>query len=329
MGNWDKIPGQKKLKDYFTRAVERGQISHAYILEGEPGTPKRELAEEFARTIQCEKKTGCGTCHSCLAFDSGNHPDVIRITHEKPDNIAVREIREQLVEDMGIRPYSSPYKIYLIDEAEKMNVQAQNALLKTLEEPPYYGVILLLTVNSDKFLPTILSRSIVLKCQNTDSGSTLLEPEVQEDILSVLRSAWDYDRTNMAAAAARWKKQEVPVGLMMNLVRIWVRDVLIFKELNDDSMLILKDEFRGIQDASKKYSMAVLEKILRAADVAERRIESNVNYELALEMFLTTMKVEKQLEIDEEDPWHDMAFPDFEEARFYSESYESTLPQGT
>ena len=85
------------------------------------------------------------------------------MTHEKPASIGVDDIREQINDTIQVRPYSSYYKIYIVDEAEKMTVQAQNALLKTIEEPPSYAVILLLTTNQDAFLPTILSRCVQLK----------------------------------------------------------------------------------------------------------------------------------------------------------------------
>ena len=102
-------------------------------------------------------------CHSCKQALSGNHPDLIYVTHEKPASIGVDDIREQINDTIQIRPYSSYYKIYIVDEAEKMTVQAQNALLKTIEEPPSYAVIILITTNQEAFLPTILSRCVQLK----------------------------------------------------------------------------------------------------------------------------------------------------------------------
>ena len=330
MGNWDHIHGQDTLKNYFIHAAESRKVSHAYILEGEPGTPKRELAGAFARMLQCEKGTGCGECHSCKAFDSGNHPDVIWVTHEKPETIRIEELRNQVIEDMGIRPYSSPYKIYLIDEAEKMNVASQNALLKTLEEPPYYGIIMLLTANSQNFLSTILSRSILLKCQSITTAQTLLEPEVERGIVSVMKSAWNYDRTQAADVVAEWKKQEIPYRYLMNLIRIWYRDVLVYKSTGKDKALILKTEVRGIIDAAERYSYADLERILQMVDRTETRIASNVNYELAMELLLHEMKAAapKAEEADEDDLWN-IPFPDFDEARFLNDSYENAMLEST
>lgn len=102
-------------------------------------------------------------CHSCKQVLGGNHPDLIYVTHSKPGSIGVDDIREQINDTIMIRPYSSYYKIYIVDEAEKMTVQAQNALLKTMEEPPSYAVIILITTNQEEFLPTILSRCVQLK----------------------------------------------------------------------------------------------------------------------------------------------------------------------
>ena len=99
------------------------------------------------------------TCDSCKKVIGKNHPDIITVTHEKPGSISIDEVREQVVHDVDIKPYCSPYKIYIIPDAEMMTVQAQNALLKTIEEPPEYGIIILLTSNMSAILPTIQSRS--------------------------------------------------------------------------------------------------------------------------------------------------------------------------
>lgn len=296
MGNWDRIPGQEKIKDYFTRAVESGQISHAYILEGEPGTPGRELAEAFARMLQCEKGNGCGVCPSCRAFDEGNHPDVIRVTHEKPDVIRVTEIRDQLVDDMGIRPYRGPYKIYLVEEAEKLNVQAQNALLKTLEEPPGYGIILLITVNAGALLPTIRSRSICLELASGGTGLELLEEEQRRQVLSVLKRASDCDRAELAAAAEEWKEEGISPRLVLHLIRVWFRDILVWKDAGQDRLLILKEEVRAVREAAERYSYPTIQRILELTDRTEKRIASNVNYELAMELLLAALRVPERQE---------------------------------
>ena len=117
------------------------------------------IAKAVAKALLCEHKDGCGECAACKQVDSLNHPDVIYITHEKYE-IRVDDIRKGINETIDIKPYSGDYKIYIIDDADRMNAGAQNALLKTLEEPPAYAVILLLTNNKDRLLDTILSRCV-------------------------------------------------------------------------------------------------------------------------------------------------------------------------
>ena len=186
-----------EIREYFCRAKKSGKLSHAYILEDESGREATELAQWFAALLECENGSACGTCSACRACAGGNHPDVLRISHEKPDSIGVDEIRAQLVDDILIRPYSGPYKVYLVPEAEKLTVQAQNALLKTLEEPPSYGVILLLTANGDKLLPTIRSRGILLKL--TEEEQTELAEFFETQIQSVQENYLDYDPDNPEA----------------------------------------------------------------------------------------------------------------------------------
>lgn len=167
-----EILGHEPIKEHFFNAVLTGNISHAYILSGEAGMGKKSLANAFALALLCEKGQAdpCRQCHACKQVMSGNHPDLIYVTHEKPASIGVDDVRRQINDTIQVKPYSSAHKIYIVDEAEKMTVQAQNALLKTIEEPPAYAVILLLTTNAEAFLPTILSRCVQLKLKPLKDG---------------------------------------------------------------------------------------------------------------------------------------------------------------
>ena len=137
MGSFKDVVGHKDILKYISSAVENNRVSHAYILNGERGSGKRLLANLFAMSLQCQNREedgeACGKCQSCKQAQNGNQPDIIKVTHEKPNTIGVGDIRTQVNDDIMIRPYSSYYKIYIVDEAEKMTVQAQNALLKTID----------------------------------------------------------------------------------------------------------------------------------------------------------------------------------------------------
>jgi DNA polymerase-3 subunit delta' len=169
MADFSNIIDQQQMKEHMQNALKTGKVSHAYIISGENESGKEYIARIFAKALQCSHRQekgdyieACNECPSCVKALSENHPDIITITHEKPNSIGVDDIREQLRDDVAILPYESDYKIYIIPEGEKMTIQAQNALLKTLEEPPAYIVIIILTNNLNAFLPTITSRCIVL-----------------------------------------------------------------------------------------------------------------------------------------------------------------------
>ncbi len=175
MANFSDIYGQEQMKEHMQYALLNDKVSHAYIISGEDGSGKKLIAGIFARALQCENKKeqgqymeACNECPSCIKAISGNHPDIITVTHEKTASIGVDDIRTKLRDDVVIKPYESRYKIYIIPEGEKMTTAAQNALLKTLEEPPSYIVIIILTNNLNVFLPTIISRCIHLPMKPID-----------------------------------------------------------------------------------------------------------------------------------------------------------------
>ena len=133
MSSFKDVVGHKNIIKYIESAVSADAVSHAYILNGERGSGKKLLANLFSMSLQCQNRQedgdACGKCQSCKQAVSGNHPDIIRVTHEKPNTISVDDIREQVNNDIVIKPYSSKYKIYIIPDADMMSVQAQNALL--------------------------------------------------------------------------------------------------------------------------------------------------------------------------------------------------------
>ena len=143
MPGFDDIIGHDWIKEHYQRAIKQKKISHAYILSGEEGMGKKSLAYAFSLSLFCQKGEDkpCLCCPACKQVISNNHPDLISVSHEKISSIGVDDIREQINDTILIMPYSSSYKIYIIDEAEKMTVQAQNALLKTIEEPPSYSIL--------------------------------------------------------------------------------------------------------------------------------------------------------------------------------------------
>lgn len=328
MAKFSDIVGQEQIKEHLQTAINQNMIGHAYIINGERNCGKEFLAKVFAECIECEdpKDTEpCGHCHSCIQAESKNHPDIIYVSHEKPNVIGVDDIRSQINSTVDIMPYSGPKKIYIMNEGELMTVQAQNALLKTLEEPPEYVCIIILTNNLEVFLPTIISRCVVLNFKpvrddlikdflmesmkipdykaavcvafargNVGKARLLAKSEefdkVKEEAVSLLKNIRDMDVYEIVAALKKINEYKFDINDYLDIFSIWYRDMLMFKATHDANGLVLKDELPAISQAADKSTYEGIEIILNALDKSKQRIRANVNLELTMELLMITIK---------------------------------------
>lgn len=327
MSGFKDVVGHKDIIQYIKNAVSQDKVSHAYILNGERGSGKKLLANLFAQTLQCEegKEEPCYHCHSCRQAVSGNHPDIIRVTHEKPGSISVDDIRKQINEDIQIKPYSGKYKIYIMADADLMTVQAQNALLKTIEEPPSYAVIFLLTENADSLLPTICSRCVMLKLRNIKDQLVkkyLMEQlqipdykaelctafaqgnigraimlassdhfnEIRDEAVQLLKYIDTMELPELMDAVKRITVYKIEITDYLDILMIWYRDVLIYKATKNIDRVIFSEELEFIRERAKKSSYEGIETILKALEKAKERLKANVNFELVMELLLLTIK---------------------------------------
>ena len=190
--SFDTLLGNDRLKQNLAESLAKNHISHFYLISGPRGSGKKTMARLMAQSILCTgHRKPCGVCDSCRKMGSGNHPDFITVDDPEHKNVAVKIVR-QFREDVFIRPNESDYKIYLFPQ--DLGVEGQNALLKILEEPPQYGIFLLLTDNPEKILPTVRSRCTELKMQ-------ALPQEMLQTYLSARFP--DASREDVAAAALR------------------------------------------------------------------------------------------------------------------------------
>lgn len=327
MAKFSDVIGQDAIKEHLQNAISLGKVSHAYIINGERNAGKEFIAKLFAMTLQCEKKgiEPCQECHSCKQALSENQPDIIRLVHEKPNTIGVEDIRSQINNDMAIKPYSSPYKIYIISEAEKMTVQAQNALLKTLEEPPEYGIIMILTSSLETLLPTVQSRCVILNVRpvadelvkkylmetmqipdykaevctafargNIGRARMLASSEeferVKEEALVLLKNINGMEIAEIVSAIKKINEYQLDVSDYLDILAIWYRDVLLFKAMNDVNHLIFRQEIQYIKKVAARSSYEGIEKVLEALDKAKVRLAANVNFDLTMELMLLTIQ---------------------------------------
>lgn len=327
MAGFNDIVGNSHIVEHFTKAIENDKVSHAYIINGEKGMGKKTIANAFAMTLLCEENgvMPCMKCHSCVQALSGNNPDIIYIRPDKINTLSIDHIREKLVNDVAIKPYRYSHKVYIVENAELMNVQAQNAILKTIEEPPEYAIIILLSSNADIFLQTVRSRCVILDMQplkNEQIKNYLMinkkVVDYQADIATNMSGgnlgrAIDYavsqDFSDMLSEVIRLMKYikemqvyEVVAAVRkvsefnfrpeeyIDLIMLWFRDVLVYKASLDVNKLIFKDEIITIKEYASGTSYNGIELVLDALEKAKLRLKANVNFDITIEMMFLAIR---------------------------------------
>lgn len=330
MAGYAEIAGHDNLIEHFRRAVCEGKVSHSYIISGEEHAGKMMIAEAFARALQCTEAVsrqtgdGCGRCISCMQAASHNHPDILYVTHEK-SVISVEDVRQQIVATAEIFPYAGNYKVYIVDEAERMNEQAQNALLKTIEEPPAYVVILLLTSQIGRLLPTIRSRCVEMALRPVSEAKirAYLERRFQIPEYSA-RLAASFAQGNVGRAVAyasspafgevwaqcaqimkrlpRMRMSELmeevrglaaakkEIDQRLEFMTLWCRDLLMCKAAGDEAKLICLQEEKTIREQAGHISYEGIEECIRVIRETGARLRANVNFDVAVEMMLVQMR---------------------------------------
>ena len=324
MYTFEEIRGNTPLVEQLRRSAASGRSSHAYLFLGGAGAGKRLIANTFAKALQCEgEKRPCDSCKSCHAFNHGNHPDVIYFQPLKSGKTyTIEDVREQLLETVDLKPFQYEKKIYIIEKADNLNIQSQNALLKTLEEPPAHAVFLLLAERAEAFLPTILSRVVVMKIRPL-SAETIADYLMQAGHLaeeSHILSAYAQGRIGQALELVedegfREMRQDILGKLealpsmsegdayllakdlegykndlrFLDIMELWYRDLLTAKSLREEGYLIQRDKKDAIFRAAKEPA-ALLAKKAAAVRTARMRLAQNANFRLTLEVMLMDLK---------------------------------------
>lgn len=324
MYTFEEIRGNTPLVEQLRRSAASGRSSHAYLFLGGAGAGKRLIANTFAKALQCEgEKRPCDSCKSCHAFNHGNHPDVIYFQPLKNGKTyTIEDVREQLLETVDLKPFQYEKKIYIIEKADTLNIQSQNALLKTLEEPPAHAVFLLLAERAEAFPPTILSRVVVMKIRPL-SAETIADYLMQAGHLaeeSHILSAYAQGRIGQALELVedegfREMRQDILGKLevlpsmsegdayllakdlegykndlrFLDIMELWYRDLLTAKSLREEGYLIQRDKKDAIFRAAKEPA-ALLAKKAAAVRTARMRLAQNANFRLTMEVMLMDLK---------------------------------------
>ena len=331
--SFHSILGNDRAKHQLLNAVKSQQVSHAYPFEGAAGLGKHSLAAAFVKALFCEdfgknrQDDACLSCPSCTLIENGNHPDVKWITlkgqSEDAKTIGTDRIREEVVQDMAILPYRSDKKVYIIEQAEKMTVGAQNALLKTIEEPPAYGMILLLTEASSSLLPTILSRcvkvnleplpkdllipallskgvseeeapTLALACGGSLGRALLLAHDeaflsLREELYQFLSSLPTLSRLEVLRKESLFAAPSTNRDWLFLLLSLWYRDILLLMTTGEEERLLCRDYLKSLRDLTRYYSLEKVLSILSRLSQIEENLKRNANLPLAMDILLVTL----------------------------------------
>ena len=330
MNDFRDIIGHEGMLRNLRGAIIHDRINHAYLLEGDEGSGKGMVAEAFAKALQCEARGpegyACGQCVSCLSFDSLNHPDVFRVAATKTKAIGVDDIREQITREIATKPYRCRYKIFIMEHAETMSVSAQNALLKTLEEPAPYGIFLLTAANSSQLLPTILSRCVTLKMKplplplvrdylmdrlglpedkalfiSIYAGGSIGQAlqaagdeqfaEMRQHTIRILDGISRRDLAEVFLLAKELEALRDHISDILHIAFLWYRDLAVLKEFGDDTLVWQKDMIGPLQQ-NRQLDIGTLYKHIEALWDAKMQLRANANFQMVTEVLLMKLNEE-------------------------------------
>ena len=323
--SFNDIIDQQAVVTILKEELESRRISHAYLFTGQEGIGKKTLAFEFAKALLCKQKQqdSCNECKDCKKIDHSNHPDVKFIkTEEDSNNIKIDQIRE-LQREIVYKPYETNWKVYIIDEADNMTLEAANSLLKTLEEPPDYAIIILLAEEMSQLLPTVISRCQEIRLKNISremikaylvehgikenkaglysrmaKGSLGLALELtnDEEFLNYRREVLDFlvelpgantvDIFNKIEEMEKILSSGFP---FFNLISSWYRDIIINKKGNQNQV-VNYDYLEDITKQVEKYDIKELLAIIKLINKYESYIERNVRKGLTLQVLLLKIR---------------------------------------
>ncbi|QSZ27421.1 DNA polymerase III subunit delta' [Aceticella autotrophica] len=319
-----RIYGHEKMVSLFEKIIAAGKIANAYLYLGEEGLGKEFMAKYFAMMVNCRgnRKKPCYECSSCIQMLSGNQPDIFII---KPvgNSIKVEEIRSKVIDKIYIKPYESNKKIFIIIEAEKMTQQAQNCILKTLEEPSSYGLFILTASKMEGLLPTVISRCSVIRFNRVDDViiKKYLEEEkkflkekakefipviqgnfgmadkfsdleyikMREDLFKLLCQIITQNKLEALDSYQFFEENKNRINDILAIMMSYFRDIMVYKFTKEQELIRNKDIISDIEVMSQKLTGFRLNNIINGIENINDNLKSNINFQLTIEDFLLNL----------------------------------------
>ena len=324
MYRFENIVGNDKIIKSLKNSSINDTVSHAYILDGKEKTGKQLISKTFAKLLLCEnnKNEPCLKCSSCISFESGNNPDFFFIDGNKK-KLGVSDIRENILKNIETKPFKYKYKVFIIKDAHNMTIQAQNAILKTIEEPPKFAIFLILSKNHNSFLLTILSRCILFKIKPLSPNiieNFLISKNINEnmakfyaiysrgsigkaleiaysekfiafrqDIINDVNKLDELDLIQLYNLIDKYDNIKENINEILDIYLLVYRDSLIFKQTNNFKNIIQKDITNCIQKISH-MSIKNLTNKIDAILKTKLSLEQNANFNMTMECLFFKLK---------------------------------------
>ena len=287
---FNNILGNDNIKELLTNATKNNKTSHSYMFVGTEGIGKKMIAKEFAKMILCTNENKyCGKCKSCIEFDSDNNPD-FRIIEPEGNSLKIEQIRE-FQKKVAEKPIISNKKVYIINDSDKMTIEAQNCLLKTLEEPPEFVTIILIGANESAYLDTIKSRCMILHFNkiSEEDISKYLEENFQTKINSkIMLKAFQGSIGKAIQLQNKQEEYEQIENVITNLENRDKIDTLngaeIIYKAKDEKFEILEYiniVLLEIAKKSNKYANCI-----SIVENTKKRLQLNANYDMSIDNML-------------------------------------------
>jgi DNA polymerase-3 subunit delta' len=319
--SFEQIPGQERAKRMLRQNLRSGKVSHAYLFSGPAGTGRLRTALAFAQAILCERQgdDACGECRECRKVLHGNHPDLHRIA---PDGATIKidQIRD-LQRQFSYRTSADQTKIYIIEQADKMTIQAANSLLKFLEEPNARIVAILIAENGQALLPTIQSRTQQIPFTTSDPERTaaaliaegypaelvrcavrlapgmescreLIQSNGFAEMRNVMLQLGKECVTNRSSSVLLLVQQNAQksefsnqIVLLMEMFMLWIKDMISIQYNRTDNV-VFADQLEWMTKSAFSRSASAWIRSLESAAEAVKRLRFNANPQLTLEQWL-------------------------------------------